>query len=158
MLTQAEADALIVMPKKRVGNQVFDFPMAGEALSIPVVSTDGRESFLVDISRGRIRLTKCSYQERYQGVIILVRLDIDGRPHTNPSLRNVPLSYLESYNGQTINCPHLHLYVEGFMDKWAIPAPSDVFSRTNDIYGTLYDFFDYCKIIEPPIVQRSLFL
>ena len=44
------------------------------------------------------------------------------------------------------------------MDKWAIPAPSNVFSRTNDIYGTLYDFFDYCKIIEPPIVQRGLFL
>jgi len=158
MVTQAEADALIAMPKKRFGNQVFDFPMAGEVLNIPVVSTDERESFLVDISRGRIRLTKCSYQERYQGVIILVRLDIDGPPHTNPNLPKVPLAYLGPYNGQTINCPHLHFYVEGFMDKWAIPAPSDFFSRTDDLYVTLYDFFDYCKIIEPPIVQRSLFL
>lgn len=65
MITQSEADALIAMPKKRLGNQVFNFPLAGEVLSIPVVSTVERESFIVDISRGRIRLTKCSYQERY---------------------------------------------------------------------------------------------
>jgi len=32
---------------------------------------------------------------------------------------DLPLPYLTPYNGQTIDCPHLHLYVEGFMDtEW----------------------------------------
>ncbi|MFZ5632712.1 MAG: DUF6978 family protein [Bacillota bacterium] len=158
MLTQFEADTLIAISKKRCGNQIFNFPWAGETLTIPVVSIDEKESFLIDINRGRIKLTKCTYQERHEGIIILVRLDVDGRPHTNPDVLRVPLSYLEPYNGQTIGCPHLHLYVEGFMDKWAIPAPPDSFSRTNDLYETLYEFFSYCNIIEPPIVQRGLFI
>ncbi len=159
MLTQAEADALINMSKKKATDDHYEFPFSGEILSIPIVSIDEKESFLIDINRkGKIRLTKCSYQERFRGIIILVRLDIDGSPHTNPEVPQVPLSHLNQYNGQTIQCPHLHLYVEGFMDKWAIPAPADRFSHTNDLYETLMDFFSFCNIIDPPIIERRLFL
>lgn len=159
MLTQKEADALIKMSKKKTTDDHYEFPFSGEILSIPIVSIDEKETFLIDINRkGKIRLTKCSYQERYKGIIILVRLDIDGSPHTNPEVPQVPLPYLVQYNGQTIQCPHLHLYIEGFMDKWAIPAPKDVFSHTNDLYDTLMDFFSFCNIIDPPIIKRRLFL
>lgn len=159
MLTQSEADALIVMPKKKSTDEQYDFPFSGEILTIPIVSVDEKESFLIDVNRrGRIRLTKCTYQERYRGIIILVRFDIDGSPHPNPEVTLVPFPYLAPYNGQTIRCPHLHLYVEGFMDKWAIPAPSDIFTRTNGLYETLMDFFRYCNVIEPPIIQRGLFI
>jgi hypothetical protein len=99
---------------------------------------------------GRIRLTKCTYQERYQTIIILIRLDLDGPPHTNPEVVNVPLPHLTPYNGQTIDCPHLHLYVEGFMDKWAIPAPNDEFLDTTNLYTTLQDFLRYCNVVVPP--------
>jgi len=127
-------------------------------LTIPIVSIDERESFLIDVNRkGRIRLTKCTYQERYRGIIILVRLDIDGQPHTNPEVSSVPLAYLVPYNGRTIQCAHLHLYVEGYMDRWAIPAPSEKCPRTEDICAILDDFFRYCNVIELPLVQRSLF-
>lgn len=159
MLTQSEADALIAMPKKKSTDEQYDFPFSGEILTIPIVSVDKKESFLIDVNRrGRIRLTKCTYQERYRGIIILVRFDIDGPPHPNPEVTLVPFPYLAPYNGQTIQCPHLHLYVEGFMDKWAVPAPSDIFTRTNDLYETLMDFFRYCNVIEPPIIQRGLFI
>lgn len=157
MLTQFEADALVDMQKKRAGEEMYDFPLVGETLSIPIISVDARESFLIDISRAIIRLTKCTYQKRYQGVIILVRLDIDGPPHSNPEVLTVPLSRLEPYNGKTVSCPHLHLYVEGFMDRWAIPAPSETFPKMEDIYATLDDFFRYCNVLEPPLVQRRLF-
>ena len=157
MLTQSEADALIAMQKKRAKEEMYNFPMAGKTLTIPIISVDERESFLIDINRGSIRLTKCTYQERHQGIIILTRLDVDGPPHSNPEVINVPLSCLQPYNGQTIHCPHLHLYVEGFMAKWAIPAPSEKFPRTEDISVTLDDFFHYCNVIELPSVQRSLF-
>lgn len=157
MLTQSEVDALIDTQKKCTEKEVYNFPLHGGILTIPISSVDGRESFLININRGRIRLTKCTYQERYQEIIILVRLDIDGPPHPNPEVSSVPLPYLLPYNGQVIPCPHLHLYVEGFMDKWAIPAPSNKFPRTTDLVAILDNFFRYCNIVKPPMIQRRIF-
>ena len=150
MLTQSEANALINIPKIKNSDDSYDFPLPGDFLKIPIISQDEQENFLIDISIGRILLTQCTYQERYQTIIILIRLDVDGPPHTNPEVVNVPLPYLTPYNGQTIDCPHLHVYVEGFMDKWAIPAPNDEFPDTTNLYKTLQDFFQYCNIIETP--------
>lgn len=160
MLTQAEANVLISIEKKAAKKKKYYFPLPGKKLTIPIVSVDEKASFLIDINRGKISLTKCTYQERYKkyrGIIPLIRLDIDGAPHHNPEVKNVPLILLHPYDGKTIPCPHLHLYVEGFMDKWAIPAPSDIFPQITDIYETLYDFFSYCNIIDPPVVERGLF-
>ncbi len=158
MLTQSEADALINIPKIKKSDDIYEFPLPGEKLTIPIISLENQENFLIDVSRGRIRLTKCTYQERCQTIIILVRLDVDGPPHTNPEVVNVPLSYFIPYNGKAINCPHLHLYVEDFGDKWAIPTPQDKFSDTTDLYKTLQDFFQYCNVIETPKIYRRLTL
>ena len=123
MLTQSEADALIAMPKRKADEEIYDFPHGGEYLRILIVSEDGRESFLLDVSRARIRLNKCTFQERYQDVFVLVRLDVDGPPHHNPTVVSVPIALHEPYSGQEIQRPHLHMYVEGFDTRWAIPAP-----------------------------------
>ena len=117
MLTQSEADALINLPKKSNSNENYSFPNPGENLTISIISLDEHEKFLIDVNRGSIRLSKCTYQERYQQMIILIRLDVDGPPHSNPKVVNTPLSIFEPFNGKVIECPHLHLYVEGFMDK-----------------------------------------
>jgi len=155
MLTQNEADALITLPKKSNSSEKYRFPYPGDILTIPIISLDEHEKFLIDVNRGSIRLSKCTYQERYQQMFILIRLDVDGPPHSNPEVVNVPLSILESFNGKVIECPHLHLYVEGFMDKWAIPAPDTEFNRIDFLYQTLQDFFRYCNILEPPNVHWS---
>ena len=158
MLSQTEAEMLISLKKKREKDNTYDFPFSNEYLNIPIISIDGKESFLIDINRkGTIRLLKCTFQERYQGTNILIRLDIDGPPHTNPTVSSVPMPELKPYNGKTIQCPHLHIYVEGFMDNWAIPILNDKFSNTNDLYLTMEDFFCFCNVIEPPIIERSLF-
>ena len=153
MPTQSEADALIKLPKIKNSSDSYDFPLPGKNLTISIISQDERENFLIDINRGRIQLKKCTYQERYQTIIILVRLDVDGPSHTNPEVVDAPLPSLTPYNGQTIDCPHLHLYVEGFMDKWAIPAPNSNFPDTTDLYRTLQDFFRYCNVVEPPKIS-----
>lgn len=155
LLTQEEANSLIDMPKVRKSDEKYPFPLAGKILNIPILSQNGSENFLIDVNRGKIRITKCTYQERFLEEIILLRLDIDGPPHGNPDVENPPLLKLEPFNGKIIDCPHLHLYVEGYMDKWAIPAPNDKFSDTNDVYKTLNDFFDYCNIIEKPVIWRE---
>jgi hypothetical protein len=80
MLTQSEADALINIPKIKNSDDSYDFPLPGENLTIPFISQDEQENFLIDISRGKILLKKCTYQERYQTIIILIRLDVDGPP------------------------------------------------------------------------------
>ncbi len=63
---------------------------------------------------------------------------------------NFPFPFLEDYNGQIVDCPHIHLYIEGYMDKWAIPISSSDFSDTKSLYKTLEDFFRYCNVVEPP--------
>ena len=83
-LTQAEADALIAMEKHRTSDDPCGFPMGGESVSLRLGSADGREQFLLDLSRGRIDLRKVKMQNRGRQVVVLVRLDLGGPPHRNP--------------------------------------------------------------------------
>lgn len=143
-LTQAEANALIAMAKHRIDNEEWDYPDFGGGISVPLVSADRREQFVLDIRRGRIDLARGTYQNRGRQVVILVRLDFGGAPHRNP-------------DGEEITSPHLHLYREGYGDKWAVPVSGDRFQNVHDPWRTLEDFMRYCNIIEPPVIRRGLF-
>lgn len=143
-LTQAEADALIAMEKHRATNDRYDFPMGGESLTVPLQSPDKREHFLIDLSRGRIDLQKVKMQNRGRQVVVLVRLDLAGPPHRNPDDTEVP-------------APHLHLYREGYGDKWAFAVPIERFRDTRDVWQTLEDFLRYCNVTQPPHIERGLF-
>ena len=134
MLTQAEADMLLNIAKKLITKGAIEFPSSGEYGKLELASLDGREEFIVDINRrGQIKLTKCTCQERYRKDIILLRLDIDGPNHTNP-------------DGTELPCPHLHIYREGFDDKWAVPLPSGRFTDVSNLVTTLFDFLRYCNV------------
>ncbi len=144
ILTQADADALIAREKRRIDDERWRYPGLGGSISIPLVSSDKRENFLLDISRGNIDLLKGKYQNRSRQVIILVRLDFGGRPHRNPDDEEIP-------------SPHLHIYREGYGDKWAMPFPTDRFPNISDLWQTLGDFMEFCNIVEPPLIDRGLF-
>lgn len=141
---QAEADQLIAMEKYRADGKVWEYPGLGGSICIPLHSLDRRESFTLDVTRGRINLLKGTYQSRARQVIVLVRLDFEGPPHRNPDGAEVP-------------CPHLHIYREGFGDKWAVPAPMAYFSSFSDMYKALEDFMKYCRVIDPPDIRQGLF-
>ncbi|MFH1703080.1 MAG: hypothetical protein ABIB41_06580 [Nitrospirota bacterium] len=158
MLTQAEADALFAMPKKPKSSDSLNFPHAGGKLLAEFISLDGREVFLFNINRASIAVSKCTYQKRARQVEILRRLDIDGSPHPNPAVETVPLEFLVPYNGLEIPCPHLHIYVEGFADKWAIPAPTDLMNSNADLYTVMESFLKYCNVQEMPNIERGLFI
>jgi hypothetical protein len=115
-ITQAEADALIAMEKHRADDKQYLFPIPGEQLAMPLMSFDKRETFMLDITRSQIKLTKVTYQNPARQVILL-RLDLNGPPHRNPDDTEIP-------------CPHLHIYREGYGDKWAVPAPVEFYRRT----------------------------
>lgn len=143
-LTQAEADALLVMPKIRVSEAIYKLPDLGGSICIPLASQDKRENFHLDLKRGRIDLVKNRYQNRVRQTIILVRLDIGGAPHRNP-------------DDEEIACPHVHLYREGFSDMWAYAVNPEIFPNTNDFWATLERFMDFCNIVEPPRILRGLY-
>jgi hypothetical protein len=132
------------MPKIRASDETWRYPSLGGVISIPLVSPDKRENFLLDIRKGRIDLSKGSYQNRSRQVIVLVRIDFGGSIHRNP-------------DGAEVQCPHLHLYREGYGDKWAMPLPDELFSDPVDVMNLFDDFMRYCNIVEPPIIQRGLF-
>ena len=141
-LTQDEADALLQMEKRRADVLDWDYPSLGGSISIPLVSTDGREQFLLDLRVGGIQLAKRTYQNRARRVVILARLDSGGPPHRNPDDADVP-------------SPHLHLYREGYGDKWAFPVPSGFADLANPLQ-TLGDFLRYCGVTEPPSIRARL--
>ncbi len=76
--------------------------------------------------------------------MVLVRIDLAGAPHRNP-------------DGEEIPCPHLHVYREGYADKWAEPLPANIFHDPSDIWRTLSDFFAFCNVSRPPHIERGLF-
>jgi hypothetical protein len=139
LLTQTETAALLAIEKRclHVGN--LSFPLAGEKLVLNIESLDGREKFLLDVNRGRIKLTQCTYQERIRTSITLVRLDLNGPEHTNP-------------DGEVIPCPHLHIYREGYGDKWAETLPPG-FLSPNNLIATLEHFWSFCNITDVPPIQ-----
>jgi hypothetical protein len=143
-LTQAEADALIAIEKHRVNDERSDFPMRGQSLTVPLQSFDRREQFLLDLSRGRIDLLKVKMQNRGRQVVVLVRLDLGGAPHRNP-------------DGEEISAPHLHVYREGYGDKWAMALPADRFRDPVDVLATYEDFLAFCSVTKPPNIEPGLF-
>jgi len=142
-LTQDEADAMIALPKRRANDNVAYYPDQGGSLIIPLTSTDKKENFLLDIKRSRIDLQKATYQNRARQTVILVRLDLGGAPHRNP-------------DGDDVACPHIHVYREGYGDKWAGPVPAEKFADTRDLWQALVDFMRYCNITEPPNIQKGI--
>lgn len=143
-ISQSEADELIAMEKQRVDDKQWDFPTPGEGLAIPLTSADKRENFVLDITRSQVKLTKVTFQNRARQVIILMRLDLDGRPHRNPNDEEVP-------------CPHLHVYREGYGDKWAMPAPVDRYGDITNLGLTCDAFMKHCNIVLLPDIRLGLF-
>jgi len=132
-------------------------PNAGEGMTFALESLDGRTAFLIDANRrGRIKLTRCSYLERYRVVDCLARLDIDGPPHTNPAAAAPPLPMLAPYNGAVVRCPHYHFYVEGYEDRWAIPAGDAGFKQTSDLVLALREFMTHCGVQDVPMIQYPM--
>jgi hypothetical protein len=143
-LSQTEADMLLEMEKLKVDDTIYEFPGVGGSLRIPLQSLNKRENFLVDINRGRIKLSKVTYQNRARGIVILARIDIDGPPHRNP-------------DGEELACPHLQIYREGYGTKWAIPLPIESFDNITNNWDLFNSFLKYINVTDIPDIRKGLF-
>lgn len=145
-LTQAEADRLIHIDKRFLTEKPLVLPAPGKWWYGDLTSVDRREGFKLGIFRGRLGygrytaiLLSCS-----QANAVLVRLDA-GTPgvHPNP-------------DGTRVAGPHLHLYREGYEDKFAYPIAEYPFSDPDDIIRGINDFFTFCHIVNPPPIWLRL--
>ena len=142
MIDQATADSLINMDKEFVNAKLIAMPMTNEILSLNVKSKITKDTFLLDINRkGTFKLTRFTYQERYRTNIILLRLDIDTKPHVNP-------------NGEVISPTHIHIYREGYLDKWAYPLEGIYkIDNQNSLLQSFINFCKLCNIDNIPCIQ-----
>jgi len=141
-LTQSDAEALLRMDKVPAAQDAVHFPDLGGRIEVPLVSSDERERFSLDINRKRIALTT-TYQARGRQIVVLARIDF-AAPHRNP-------------DGSEVGVPHLHLYREGYGDKWAVDIPEGLLSKPDDSWQVLHDFMRYCGVVEQPNIVRGLF-
>jgi hypothetical protein len=152
-LTQAEADALLRMPKAFVDANPLDFsrtqPLSYER---SLISVDRREQFLFDFERGSRNRARLRYQTRARKIVILARLDLGGPTHKNP-----PSSPYRP--GERLVCPHFHRYVQGFEDRIAYAAADvqglDLRDPANGLF-CLEDFQRYCAVGTPPGIQQTI--
>jgi hypothetical protein len=140
MLTQAEADQFMLMVKHFLQPPSYISIPPGTDETFELAGPDNRELFKLDVWRGTIRLSKLRYQNRVRAAIVLVRLDIDGAPHTNPDGKRLPGT-------------HLHIFKEGYDDKWAYRIDNTLFSMIQDPATTFGEFCAFCHIESPPPFQ-----
>lgn len=143
-ISQQEYDYLMALDK------VFDDP--SELLSLgpppldwsrPINAPATKDKFLLDFYRGSFELTKYTFNKRYRQTVILLRYDSLGR-HTNP-------------DGVTFDGPHLHLYREGYNDKFAFQVEHIGISEADDRADVLKKILWYCNVQPIPVIDKGLF-
>lgn len=81
-------------------------PANNEFTSLRGKGLNTQSDYLVDINRKRCIITRITFQNRVETSIILLRLDVDTKPHRNP-------------DGEIIGGTHLHIYRENYGSAWA---------------------------------------
>ena len=123
--------------KKIFTDAIITLPVQGSKHVYHVTDKLQKEKFFVDANRsGTISLGKIKIQERHTPYTILVRLEIDAPPHINP-------------DGSKIGRDHIHIYSQGYGDRWAFDLSSfqDAhFNQCKNFYDYFVEFCQYCNI------------
>ena len=138
-LTQEEFDYIIGLDK--YFTEEDGIKLAGN-WSRDIHAPETKDTFILDYYRGKIELKKFTYKKRYKKTIVLLRFDASGR-HTNP-------------DGERFEGAHVHLYKEGYDDKFAYPI-SKIGIDSNNLKSdeVLKRLLAYCHIGNCPEIQLS---
>ncbi|MFN8355452.1 MAG: hypothetical protein U0Y10_13430 [Spirosomataceae bacterium] len=141
-LTQAEFDFLMKLEKEFEDKSTILLYPAPMQWTRKIKSTSSKDFFCLDFYRGTFKVQKYTYNHRYKQTLAIFRFDSYGI-HTNP-------------DGQKIEGFHIHVYKEGFGDKFAYPASEFGIKESDTMEIILEKFLLYCNIkpigIEPPML------
>lgn len=137
ILTNEEFNKLLQLEKIFTTQKII-LPTIGTVDSFELTDVNNRIPFLLDIDRrGKIELSKYKIQNRYAVTEVLVRIDIDSPPHINP-------------DGTKLSRNHIHIYREGFGDRWAYELKdlkdTNLFQNICTFRNVFNDFCKYCNI------------
>lgn len=144
-LKQHDADRLLQMAKQAANTSSRSFPSQGGTLEVPLIAVNGHEKFMLNVNRNSQIEAKITYQTRALKTVILARLDF-GAEHRNP-------------DGVRVGSPHLHVYTEGYDDKWAYELPHEDFASfngANDLDDWFNRFLDFCQIRHDNVISGRM--
>lgn len=99
--------------------------------------------YLLDFYRGSFELSKFTANKRFRQTLIMLRYDNGGR-HTNP-------------DGETFEGPHVHLFKEGFNDKFAYPISIINIEETDTMEVRFKKILHFCNIKDCPDLEVPMF-
>jgi hypothetical protein len=102
-----------------------------------------KEIFQLDFYRGSFELTKYTINKRHRQTIIMLRYDNGGR-HTNP-------------DGVILEGSHVHLYREGYNDKFAYPISEIGITNSDSMEIVFNKIMQFCNVKKFPIIEVSMF-
>lgn len=140
-LSQPRADAYLAARKiKATATDCCLSSIIPKPVSIPLVAPDiAGVVFSLDVTQKRIVLKlKCQLRCTTEAVV-LARLGF-ASPHRNP-------------DGTAVGVPHLHIYREGYGDRFAYKVPPGMLKNPDDPLQVLLDFLATCNIEKNGIVD-----
>lgn len=102
-----------------------------------------KEIFMLDFYRGSFELLKYTLNKRYRQTTIMLRYDNGGR-HTNP-------------DGVTFDGRHVHLYREGYNDKFAFPVSEIGVTNTDSMDIVFNKIMHFCNVKSFPTIEVPMF-
>lgn len=146
MITNKDFSRLLNLDKFFDDISIINLPSYGGKITRLLKDSSKKENFILNIDRGKINLSKIKYQTRYTITNdIMLRLDISGPRHQNP-------------DGIFVGHPHIHIYKEGYGDKWAHPLNPDIFKDISNLGNLLSDFLNYFNVKNiPQIIYMDRF-
>ena len=144
MITQTEFDFL--MKEDKLFDDLSSPIQLGPApiqWTRQINSTASKEVFLLDFYRGSFEISKYTVNKRYRQTVILLRYDNGGR-HTNP-------------DGVLFEGAHVHLYREGFNDKFAFPVSEIGVDKSDSMDSVFAKIMHFCNVKKFPIIEVSMF-
>ncbi|MBF1354244.1 MAG: hypothetical protein HXM54_05955 [Megasphaera micronuciformis] len=141
MLTEEHEELLgMLRESKHFTSTVIDFPCKG-CVSLDLISWNNRNRYLLDINRKSEIKTRYTLQNRLRDSYILLRLDLDNKPHKNP-------------DNTKISGNHLHIFDKNDgSGSWAFELNSPQLNRV----FPQFNFSEITKNGTTPVEQFRLF-
>ena len=137
MLKQQDFERLLKLPKKFSTDDILDISIAPSNWTRKVISIESDDEFLMDFYRGSYDLSRFTINKRYKTNIVLLRFDSGGM-HKNP-------------DEKTIKGAHIHIYKEGYGDKFAYPITDFGITKSNYTIKEIFIMLlKFCNFVEIP--------
>lgn len=134
MITLTSEEKETLYEEKHITTSSFTFPSIGEFVQLSAVGKKTGTEYTIDINKKSLLISRSTLQNRMDTSIILVRLDIDTKPHRNP-------------NGEKIGGTHIHIFdKQDSTGSWAFEVYDN---RLKELFP-LFNFTELSNIKNKP--------